>query len=251
MLTFHRALLLCAALSLACTSEANAPAADDGAADTFASDLLADGADVSVDSIDDALADAVADASGDAFSGDETADTSGDSVGDAPNHDVPGDTTETSTLILYNGESVGFAASTFTAGQTVYASATAGGVTQTKPTVSAGGSQKAIILLGYADTDTSLVLRPGPVSFLKRASLANNATLTIEHYADPDGHTRVVSAYKNSSPAEPCVVGRFSAGTRDVGVRFDDGSGANADTKTTFKNTSGATLDVTCLVNLP
>jgi hypothetical protein len=43
---------------------------------------------------------------------------------------------------------------------------------------------------------------------------------------------------------EQAVVGRFSAGTRDVGVRKD---GA---TKTTFKNVTGGNLDVECKVQL-
>jgi hypothetical protein len=49
---------------------------------------------------------------------------------------------------------------------------------------------------------------------------------------------------------EPCVVGRSSGGTRDLGARFDDGSGANGDIDTTFTNTSGVTIDVTCIVEL-
>lgn len=49
---------------------------------------------------------------------------------------------------------------------------------------------------------------------------------------------------------EPCVVGRYSGGTRDIGVKFLDGSDLNGDTNTTFKNVSGGTLDVTCEVLL-
>jgi len=49
---------------------------------------------------------------------------------------------------------------------------------------------------------------------------------------------------------EPCVIGRSSGGTRDVGVRFDDGSGSDADTKTTFKNTMGTSADLTVSVVL-
>lgn len=49
---------------------------------------------------------------------------------------------------------------------------------------------------------------------------------------------------------EPCVIGRSSGGTRDVGVRFDDGSGSDANTKTTFVNHMGGSADVTCVVEL-
>lgn len=53
---------------------------------------------------------------------------------------------------------------------------------------------------------------------------------------------------EGTSYDEPCVVGRYSGGTRDVGVRYDDGSGANGNTRTTFKNVSGASLDMTAEV---
>ena len=43
---------------------------------------------------------------------------------------------------------------------------------------------------------------------------------------------------------EPCVIGRWSGGTRDISVRFDDGGGSNPNTKTTFKNVSGGSLDI-------
>ncbi|MBZ0310479.1 MAG: hypothetical protein K8I82_30740, partial [Anaerolineae bacterium] len=49
---------------------------------------------------------------------------------------------------------------------------------------------------------------------------------------------------------EPLVVGRFSGGSRDIAVRYDNGSGLNPDTRTTFKNVTGASLDVTCVVEL-
>lgn len=49
---------------------------------------------------------------------------------------------------------------------------------------------------------------------------------------------------------ESCVVGRWSGGTRDIAVRFDDGSGSNPNTKTTFKNTSGGSLDIVAEVEV-
>jgi len=49
---------------------------------------------------------------------------------------------------------------------------------------------------------------------------------------------------------EPCVIGRSSGGTRDVGVRFDDGAGNNANIKTRFTNHMGATADITYVVEL-
>lgn len=49
---------------------------------------------------------------------------------------------------------------------------------------------------------------------------------------------------------EPCVVGRWSGGTRDIAVQFGDALGTNTDTHTTFKNVMGATTDVTAIVEL-
>jgi hypothetical protein len=47
---------------------------------------------------------------------------------------------------------------------------------------------------------------------------------------------------------EPCTVGRWAAGTRDVGVRYDNGSGGNLNTNTTFTNVMGASVDLTVVV---
>jgi hypothetical protein len=49
---------------------------------------------------------------------------------------------------------------------------------------------------------------------------------------------------------EPCSLRRWSGGTEDVAVRFDDGSGGSGDTNTTFRNNSGGTLDMTCVVEM-
>ena len=49
---------------------------------------------------------------------------------------------------------------------------------------------------------------------------------------------------------ERCVVGRWSGGTRDVAVRFDDGRAGFPNTHTTFKNTRGASLDIVAEVEV-
>ena len=49
---------------------------------------------------------------------------------------------------------------------------------------------------------------------------------------------------------ERCVVGRWSGGTRDVAVRFDDGGAGFPNTQTTFKNTSGGSLDIVAEVEV-
>jgi hypothetical protein len=50
---------------------------------------------------------------------------------------------------------------------------------------------------------------------------------------------------------ETVVIGRVSGGTRDIAIRYDDGAGLSADTKTTFKNVTAAALVVTCTVEIP
>lgn len=49
---------------------------------------------------------------------------------------------------------------------------------------------------------------------------------------------------------ERCVVGRWSGGTRDIAVRFDDGGAGSPNTQTTFKNTSGGSLDIVAEVEV-
>jgi len=49
---------------------------------------------------------------------------------------------------------------------------------------------------------------------------------------------------------ERCVVGRWSGGTRDIAVRFDDGGAGSPNTNTTFKNVSGGSLDIVAEVEV-
>jgi hypothetical protein len=49
---------------------------------------------------------------------------------------------------------------------------------------------------------------------------------------------------------EPCVIGRWSGGTRDCAVRFDDGSASDPNTKTTFKNVTGGSVDMVAEVEV-
>lgn len=75
----------------------------------------------------------------------------------------------------------------------VYASSTAGGYTQTKPTVTDGGAQKALVQIGVALSTTALmVLNHYPVVYLKRESLADDGTLTVQHHSDGQTRTRQV-----------------------------------------------------------
>ena len=49
----------------------------------------------------------------------------------------------------------------------------------------------------------------------------------------------------------PLIIDRWGGTVGDVECRFDNGSGDNANTNTTFKNSSGAEMDMTCGVILP
>lgn len=77
----------------------------------------------------------------------------------------------------------------------VYASTTAGGYTQTKPT-SSGGVQVAIVRLGFAISTSTMIVeaKAHPVTFmLRNSSIADDATMTLKHYSNPIGHDRKIS----------------------------------------------------------
>ena len=82
-----------------------------------------------------------------------------------------------------------------TAWARVYGSTVPGTYTQTRPNPSAGGGQVAIAELGYAINTTTIYLRFQPIVYLRRASLADDGTLTIEHHSDAQTRTRQARAY--------------------------------------------------------
>jgi hypothetical protein len=118
----------------------------------------------------------------------------------------------TAGTVILRGPLPGF--SGLTAGGAVYASTTAGGITQTKPTVTAGGGQVAIAEMGWATTTTSIMVDPKPVRYVKRAGLQVNDTLTITHHSDTLTRTRRSDVYANtgdSSLAETFPVSNYDA----------------------------------------
>jgi hypothetical protein len=128
------------------------------------------------------------------------------------------------------GEVAGF--SSLTPGLPVYASTTAGGITQTKPTPTLGGSQIGIAEIGVAVSATNILVYPSrgiPVQYMLRASLANNATLTIQHHSDAMGHSRRPYAYTGSSEA---------------GILLTTYSSSNQDANKNLKNRTIATYTV-------
>lgn len=113
-----------------------------------------------------------------------------------------------------------------TPGGLMYASTTAGSYTQTRPTVSAGGGQVALVVMGIAISTTQmLVLTKRAVEYLKRESLADTDTLTIEHHSDEDARVRQVLA--RVSLAIGSSVESYGSANQDWDVRLQ-ASGAGA-----------------------
>ncbi len=137
-----------------------------------------------------------------------------------------------------------------TAWSLVYGGTTAGGYTQTRPVASDGGGQVAIVPMGLAISTTEVYVSPAPVIYVRRETLADDATLTIVHQSDAQTRKRRVRAYVSPSYDEALLIGSVSGDSEEVGVRFDDGALADADTKTTFKNLTGASADMICLVEV-
>lgn len=126
------------------------------------------------------------------------------------------------------GEVTGF--SGLTAWQPVYASATAGGNTQTKPSPSSGGAQVAIVPAGVATSTTAiLTLNQEMVQYMKRDSVADDGTLTITHHTDALGYNRRLDAYIADTAA---------------GSSLTDYADTNQDDEFTLKRTPDYTLDV-------
>lgn len=125
-------------------------------------------------------------------------------------------TNGTATLCIF-GKVSGFTA--LTAWGRLYASTTAGSYTQTRPTVSAGGGQLALIDLGFADTTTSMFVTSSTVKYLKRESLADAASTTITHHSDPQGRNREAKAYI-SSTISGASLATYASSNQDTDVNL-------------------------------
>lgn len=156
-------------------------------------------------------------------------------------------TDATGTIRLY-GVVPGF--SSLTAGARVYASTTAGGYTQTKPTASTGGAQIAISDMGFAVSVTQVFVRPKALRFVKKASLNNTDTLTIEHPVDAPAYQRKVRVLiDNTTYHTQALCGEWGTALAIFENRFDDGSLADPTTKTHIRNSTGGTETVEVMVS--
>jgi hypothetical protein len=136
-------------------------------------------------------------------------------------------------LVITSGILTGF--SGLTPGAAVYASTTAGGMTQTPPTVSAGGGQVCGLELGWAIAATLVMVNPRPAQYMKRESLAANATTTLVHHSDPAARLRLPRAAVNT--IDTAVI-ETSGGAQDSSSQLKGQSGAGG---TTTPNAVGGT----------
>lgn len=131
----------------------------------------------------------------------------------------------------------------------VYADTTAGGVTQTRPTVTKGGSQKAVVVLGLAVSTTNILVLPtSPARFVKRADLAADGTLTLKHFIDAAEQSRELVAFLSSTVAGSSLTSYADSNQdADVALKGPDGAGGTTDITAAndgdaeIKDESGAT----------
>jgi len=128
------------------------------------------------------------------------------------------------TTVRVFGKLDGF--SGLTVGEPVYAGMTAGGYTQTKPVVSDGGGQIAIVEIGYAISATEIFIDPKPIVFAIRDTVSASGTLEVEHYSDPPTRTRKPSA---------------SLASTITGVTLAEYGSVNQDTDFALRNQTPAT----------
>jgi hypothetical protein len=107
----------------------------------------------------------------------------------------------------------------------IFTSTTAGGITQTKPNPTTGGAQIAIAKLGFATSTTDVMVKPEPVQYMRRASLADQATLQLQHHADAQGRLRLPRAYI-ASTGTPNMIQNYDSANQDTSVVLRGASGA-------------------------
>lgn len=147
-------------------------------------------------------------------------DPDGDPPGAGPVRGIvnePGGIAETeSGTIRLIGEVSGF--SSLTPGVAVYAGATPGTITQTRPDASPGGGQVAVIRLGFATSSTNVMVWPGsPTQYVIRDTVSDDGTLTLRHHADSQAHNRRVRAYISATTTGQSATS-YGSGNHDVDV---------------------------------
>jgi len=139
------------------------------------------------------------------------------------------------------GRVAGF--SGLTAGGEVWASATAGGVTQTAPAVPSTGTQNATRSLGVAVSTTEVAFDPDPrtVFTARDSALANAGTLVVEHFPDTGARERISMAYLVAVAATQTQISQ-ATGTTIGDMTGNGGIAAARDGTTSQANTACAQL---------
>jgi hypothetical protein len=129
------------------------------------------------------------------------------------------------TALVRPGRAAGF--SGLTAGQAVFASGTAGVVTQTAPAIPATGTQNATRRIGYAASATEIDFDPedDTIFTARNSAVAVGGTITVQHWADTGAREREQAAYLVQSLATAVVPG--GTGT-NIGNYTDTGGVAAA-----------------------
>jgi hypothetical protein len=111
------------------------------------------------------------------------------------------------TAQLRPGRVAGF--SGLTAGAPVFASATAGGVTQTAPAIPATGTQNATRRIGYAASATEIDFDPedDTIFTARNSAVAVDGTITVQHWSDTGAREREQAAYLVQASATALVPG--------------------------------------------
>lgn len=110
-------------------------------------------------------------------------------------NETAGILTDATGAIRLTGEVGGYTG--LTPGQPVYASETPGGYTQTKPSPILDGDQTVILKFAEAKSATTMVIgtQERRALYMKRATLADQETLTINHHEDALGYGRTPKAF--------------------------------------------------------
>jgi hypothetical protein len=108
--------------------------------------------------------------------------------------------------------------SALTAGQPVFASATAGAVTQTAPAIPSTGTQNATRLIGYAASATEIDFDPEEDTIFtgRNSSVAVDGTITVQHWTDTGAREREQGAYIVQASTTAAVSGATGTNVGDL-----------------------------------
>lgn len=144
-------------------------------------------------------------------------------------------TINTTGTIRIKGKVTGFTG--LTDGGKVWASTTAGSYTQTKPFATVGGAQIALSEMGYAYSSSVVWIEPKSLRYLKRATLADDDTMTVEHHADEASYGRDVRVIVREA-VEGSVITSYSDTNWSTNYPLNGPSGAGETQTATGTGTS-------------